>query len=138
MEQGQAGVQNSLAALGMKNSGAGLKAITKYSQGLANQEYGNYLDRLSAASTGGQHQANALTEMGQTYANNAGMLVQDKAAAMASGYAGQSNAWSNALSGMSNTAGWGLGMASNNFGAGFWPKQRNANGNAVMRLGYNL
>lgn len=142
LDQGREGVQNSLAALGMKSSGAGLKAITKYSQGLADQTYSNYLDRLSAASVGGQHQANALTQMGQNYANNASALTQDKAAATASGYAGSANAWGNALSGMSNTAGWALGIGSDNFGKGFWPKQPyvnpNASGNAVMRPGMNL
>lgn len=135
LQQGKEGVQNSLAALGMKSSGAGLKAVERYGQDYANNQYGNYLDRLSAASVGGQSQANALSEMGQNYANSASVLNTDKGTAMASGYVGQANAWSNALTGISKQAGYGLGMGSNNFGVGWDMFKPNAGGNAVANLG---
>lgn len=119
MQQGQEGVQNSLAALGMKNSGAGLKAITRYSQGLADQTYNNYLDRLSAASTGGQAQVSQNNALGQNAVAQMGQTLQDKGAATASGYVGSANAWGNALTNLSKNAGWALGMGSNNFGNGW-------------------
>lgn len=119
LDQGTQGVQNSLAALGMKNSGAGLKAITKYSQGVADQTYNNYLDRLSAASTGGQATVANQNALGQNAVAQMGQTIQDKGAATASGYVGGANAWGNALTNMSRNAGWALGMGSNNFGNGW-------------------
>lgn len=138
MDQGREGVQNSLAALGMKNSGAGLKAITKYSQGVADQGFNNYLDRLSGVSTGGQAQVSQNNALGQNAVAQMGQTIQDKGAATASGYVGGANAWSNALSNVSKQAGFGLGMASGNFGQGWGYVNPNAGGNAVMKLGYNL
>lgn len=119
VEEGEKGAVNNLAALGMKNSGAALKALTRFRTGLADQTYNNYLDRLSAASTGGQAQVSQNNVLGAQYANTAGQTMQDKGAATASGYVGGANAWSNALSNMSNQAGWALGMGSNNYGNGF-------------------
>ena len=119
LKQGTDSVKNNLAALGMKNSGRGMKAIADYTTGLADQTYGRYLDRLSAASVGGQSQAANTAALGQNFANSASNLMQDSATATASGYVGGANAWSNALGNLSNNAGWALGMASNNFGKGF-------------------
>jgi hypothetical protein len=149
VEEGEKGVMNNLAALGMRGSGAGLKALTRFRQGLADQTYNTYLDRLSGVSTGGQHTTQAVNASGQTYANNAGALGMDAAEARASGYAGSTNAWTNALSGLTNNTGFALGMLSNNFGAGFpWQKggsqnalgyvNPNALGNKPVYLGMNL
>lgn len=138
LQQGKEGTQNSLAALGMKNSGAGLKAIERYGQDYANQNYGNYLDRLSAASTGGQATVANQNALGQNAVSQMGQTIQDKGAATASGYVGGANAWGNALSNVSKQAGFGLGMASGNFGQGWGYVNPNAGGNAVMKLGYNL
>ena len=119
VEEGEKGAINNLAALSMKNSGAALKALTRFRVGLADQTRNNYLDRLSAASTGGQAQVSQNAQLGANFANNASQTIQDGAAARASGYVGGANAWSNALSNFSNQAGWALGMGSNNFGQGF-------------------
>jgi hypothetical protein len=53
-KEGEKGVVRNLKALGMSNSGAALKALTKFNSGLANSTYQQYLDRLSGVSTGGQ------------------------------------------------------------------------------------
>ncbi len=119
VQEGEKGAINNLAALGMKNSGAALKALTRFRTGLADQTYNNYLDRLSGVSTGGQTQVGQNNALGANFANTASQTLQDKGAATASGYVGGANAWSNALSNLSNNAGWALGMGSNNFGKGF-------------------
>lgn len=119
VSEGEKGVTNNLAALGMKNSGAGLKALTRFRMGLADQTYNNYLDRLSGASVGGQTQVNANNQAGANYANTAGNTMQDSAAATASGYVGSANAWSNTLGNLSNQAGFALGGLSNNYGQGY-------------------
>lgn len=117
--EGEKGALNNMAALGMKNSGAALKALTRFRTGLADQTYNNYLDRLSAASQGGQAQVSQNNALGANYAATAGQTMQDKGAATASGYVGGANAWSGALSNISNQAGWALGMGSNNYGNGY-------------------
>lgn len=119
VDEGEKGAVNNLAALGMKNSGAALKALTRFRTGLADQTYNGYLDRLSASSTGGQAQVANNNAMSANYANTASSTIQDQAAATASGYVGGANAWSNALSGLAKQGGWALGMGSNNYGNGF-------------------
>lgn len=147
IEQGEKGVTNNLAALGMKNSGAALKALTRFRTGLADQTYGDYLNRVAGVAGQGQAVTQNVNSLGQTYANNAGSLGMDAAEARASGYVGQTNAWTNALSGVSNAGGWSLGMLSNNFGQGFpWQTKPNAlgytnpnaAGNKPVYLGMNL
>ncbi|WP_375450614.1 hypothetical protein [uncultured Devosia sp.] len=144
--EGEKGVTHNMAALGMKNSGASLKALTRFRQGLADQTYGDYMNRVAGVAGQGQAVTQNVNDMGQTYANNAGSLGTDKAAATASGYVGGANAWTGALGNISNTGGFALGMMSNNFGAGFpWQspnalgyRNPNAAGNRPLTLGYNL
>jgi len=119
VSEGEKGVTNNLAALGMKNSGAALKALTRFRTNLADQTYNTYLDRLSAASTGGQSQVNTNNQLGQNAVNTMTNTLADKGAATASGYVGGANAWSGALSNIANQAGFALGMGSNNFGRGY-------------------
>lgn len=123
VKQGERGVTNNLAALGMKNSGAALKALTNYRMGMADQQYGTYLDRLSGASVGGQTTAGNQASLGANAANSMGSSIMDGGAARASGYIGGANAWQGALTGVANNASGALGwMAGNN--------------NSPMRLGY--
>ncbi|GEC33560.1 hypothetical protein N181_25275 [Sinorhizobium fredii USDA 205] len=63
MDQGTQAALRGASAAGMLNSGNTLTALTQYGQGLANQEYGSWLDRLQGLSsqglsaTGGQASA---------------------------------------------------------------------------------
>lgn len=127
VEEGEKGVINNLAALGMKNSGAALKALTRFRTGLANQEHGNYLNRIAGAAGMGQSQVNTINSLGQNMAGNVqsgltgignanmagaanlGRTFQESGQARATGYlnAGQAsaagtmgaaNAWQNSLS----------------------------------------
>lgn len=115
VDEGEQGVVNNLAALGLKGSGAGMKALTRFRTGLADQTYQNYLTRLGNLATGGQQQVAADSAMGQNYAVNAGNTIQGAGAARASGYVGAANAWTNALSNMSNMAGGLLGKYDENW-----------------------
>jgi len=47
MNEGMRGVNNNMSAQGMSLSGATMKALQKYGQGMASQEYGNAYDRFS-------------------------------------------------------------------------------------------
>ncbi len=112
VSEGEKGVTNNLAALGMKNSGAALKALTRFRQGLADTTRENYLTRLSNAATGGQQQVATTTNALQNSAINQGQTIQDAAAARASGYVGGANSWINALTNISNTGSNALGWLS--------------------------
>jgi hypothetical protein len=109
VSEGEKGVTNNLAALGMKNSGAALKALTRFRTGIANQNYDNYLGRLSGQAGVGQNQVNTTNANALNSASTIGGLMQDAGAARASGYAGSANAWSGALSNLAGTAGSWLG-----------------------------
>lgn len=105
VDEAEKGAINHLSALGMKNSGAALKALTKLRSGLANQEYGTYLNRLSAMAGGGQTQVNQNNTLASNSALTQGQLMQDAGAARASGYVGGANAWTGALNNIGNTLG---------------------------------
>lgn len=53
MDQGTQAALRGASAGGMLNSGNTLTALTQFGQGLANQEYGSWLDRLSGMSSQG-------------------------------------------------------------------------------------
>lgn len=74
VEEGEKGVVNNLAALGMKNSGAALKALTRFRQGLADQTYQTYLDRVGGVAQDGQNQVNATNNFAAGVAGGMGAL----------------------------------------------------------------
>lgn len=89
---------------GVKN-GATAKALTRFGQGTANQEYGGWLNKLGVLAGVGQTATAQQAQGAQAYANNTGNLMQDAAAARASGYVGSANAWSGAANGLGRLAG---------------------------------
>lgn len=90
--EGQRALEGSAAAGGNLRSGATMKALTNYGQGMANQEYGNWLSRLgslagmgqaaagnqaAAGANFGQMSSNALSGLGN--AQSAGAIAQGNA-----------------------------------------------------------
>lgn len=116
VKEGEKGVVNNLAALRMKGSGAALKALTRFRQGLADTTYQNYLTRLSNAATGGQQAQQQVAQMGENNVIRLGQSAQDSAAARASGYTGVANALTNTLGNVAKTGSNALGWLSGNKG----------------------
>lgn len=117
VDQGERGVVNNLGALGLRGSGAALKALTKFRTGLADQTYQTYLDRLSGVSTGGQVTGAQNSANSQNAANSIagslggiGQSMANAGSATASGYVGGANAWSGALGNFANNIGSYLGQ----------------------------
>jgi hypothetical protein len=52
--EGEKSVVNNLARLGMKASGAAMKELDRYGQGIADQEHDEFMDRLGGLASGGQ------------------------------------------------------------------------------------
>jgi len=76
LDQGTQAALRGASSAGMLNSGNTLTALTDYGQGMANQEYGSWLDRLSGASSQGLSaaggQGSALGGLSSLYQNTAG------------------------------------------------------------------
>lgn len=75
-DQGQKALTNSLAAKGLLNSGAAVKAMERYGQGLATTNYQQYLDNLARGAGLGANAAsqNASNTLGTTNAIAQSML----------------------------------------------------------------
>ncbi|MFM0501875.1 hypothetical protein [Paraburkholderia caffeinilytica] len=121
LQQGEQAVNNSAAARGGLLSGATLKDLMAYGQGLASTTYqqdytnalntyrtnynaaSNNVNRLSGLTTLGQNAATNVGNQGLQTAANAGQLTTSAANASAAGTVASSNAASGALSSLGNT-----------------------------------
>ena len=107
-EEGMRGVEGGAAARGGLLSGAALKAIQKYGQGLASQEYGNAYNRFTGDQTNQYNRLAGIVNTGQgatnQVSNAAGQYAQNTASnnaalgnAQAAGSIAQGNAWSQGI-----------------------------------------
>lgn len=81
LQQGQQALQRQAAARGMSGSGAASRELARYGQGMADQEYGNYQNRLQGLASMG-------AGMGQTAAQQS-IGAGQNLANLGAGYAGQ-------------------------------------------------
>lgn len=110
LSEGLKALDRQAAARGGLISGAALKASQRYGQDYASNEYQNAYNRAlsqyntTAALAGvGQTATNQMVNAGQAMASNVGEAGAAAAQARASGYIGQSNALTGALSGVANS-----------------------------------
>ena len=90
--EGMRGLENSAAARGGLLSGNAMRGITEFGQGLASNNLGNYLTRISGISNQGLTAANALAGNGATMGSQIGGSFGNLGKAEASGYVGSANA----------------------------------------------
>jgi len=111
--EGQNAVQTSAAARGGLNSGATLRALTRYGQDYGTGEFDNYLNRLSTLFGGAQQATNNIGNAAGNFANNAGNNINNAGNARANMYVNQSNAQTGALSSIANVGAdwWGRSRA---------------------------
>lgn len=132
MQQGVNALDRSAAARGGLYSGAQGKALTEYGQGLANQEWYNYLTNLSGLAGAGQAAGNNLSQIASNqYGSTANALLGTAAnksnlrtgnvanvmdantnlgLAQASGIINASNAWGNGLTNLTSLIGYAGGQ----------------------------
>lgn len=114
MDEGNKAVEAGAAARNGLLSGAAMKAMQKYSQGFASNEYGNaynrftgdqqnMYNRLAQMAGTGQQQINDTAQMNQAGLNNASGYRMDAANAKASGIMGASNARQSGYQAIGNT-----------------------------------
>lgn len=99
VDEGQNALAKMMAARGMRLGGAAGKEAMRFGTGLANQEYGNYINRLGMMAGMGQAANTQQIQAGQNYANNYGINAMAAGQARASGYQGVNAA---AQSGINN------------------------------------
>lgn len=95
MDEGIRGLDRSAASRGMLRSGAQLRALTRYGQGVASDEFGNYYNRLSNIAGLGQTAVNNQATLGQNFAANQTNALGNMANARASGYLSQGQMYGN-------------------------------------------
>jgi hypothetical protein len=108
LTQGMNALNAQNAATGGSQSGAAMKAATRYSQDYAGTKYqdafnrfrsnrGDIYSMLSGQGNVGLSAANNTSAAGRDYASGGGAAIGNIGAANASGYMGSSNAYSNAI-----------------------------------------
>lgn len=132
LQQGVNALDRSAAARGNLYSGAQGRALTEYGQGVANQEFGNYLNRLAGVAGAGQGAAGTLSSLAGatqgaiadttlgTAANRANLRLgglnaitganSDVGAAQAGGIINSANSWNQGLTNLSQLIGYGAGQ----------------------------
>lgn len=97
LAEGQKQVDNSAAARGSTLSGGALKALQKYGQGMASQEFQNSYNRLSGMSTQGQNAAAGQGSASMQFGAQQGANTRAAGDAYAAGSLGEGAAWQGAL-----------------------------------------
>ena len=92
LDEGFKAMDRSAASRGRLYSGGYGQDLTKYGQGLATQNYGNYYNRLAGTAGVGQTTASNLGQLGQNMANSIGNQYNQIGAARASAYQGYNQA----------------------------------------------
>jgi len=85
-DEGQRAIQGSAAARGGLLSGGALRALQRTGQGMADQQYGSYLDRFGYLANMGQNSAAQTGQFGAQSAGRQGAYALDAGAARAGGY----------------------------------------------------
>jgi hypothetical protein len=97
--EGEKGINRSAAAGSGQLSGATLKALSRFNQDYASNEFNNSFNRLAALAGVGQNATNQVGAAGSAMANNVANLQTQMGNARAAGYVGQANAWNRGIGG---------------------------------------
>lgn len=110
MSEGMKALERSAAARGGLMSGATGKALQRYGQDLASQEFGAAYNRLAGLADVGPRAAGVMSNLGQTYAQQAGQNLMAGGQAAAQGMLGAGAARGSAYIGGANALTGGLGQ----------------------------
>lgn len=91
LKTGENAVQTSAAAGGNLFSGKTLKDLSTFGQGMADQQFGNWYDRVGGISGAGQGAAGAAVNLGQNTGNNLSQLALGAGQNTASAYGSAAN-----------------------------------------------
>lgn len=109
LHEGNNALNTAFAAKGMLQSGAALKALDRYNQDYASNEFEKYLGYLSGQQGIGLSGANALAGVGSNFVNTAANVNANAADARSNAALASGASWNNALSGVARAAGQYIG-----------------------------
>jgi hypothetical protein len=109
LDEGARAINAQMAARGMTGSTARGRALTRYSQGLAAQEYNNYLNRLAGLAGVGQTAATNIGAAGMGAAQTGGNALMQAGGAQGAGTVGAFNALNRGLENYALMAAMGKG-----------------------------
>lgn len=115
MDEGMRGVEGGAAARGGLLSGAALKAIQKYGQGLASQEYGSAYNRFTADQTNQYNRLAGLVNTGQGATNQLTNAAGAFGQSQANNIIGAGNAQAAGQMGAANSIVGGINQGFNNY-----------------------
>lgn len=126
LAEGEKGLNRAAGARGMYDSGATLKALTRYNQDYATGEFGNaynrynadrtnIFNRLAAISGTGQTAAGNIGAAGQNYAGNASANINNSVNASNNALMGGANARASGYIGGANALSGAIGQGYNNY-----------------------
>lgn len=105
LEQGKRSADQSLSRQGLTNSGAALKELTRFGQGMASQQLGNYKNQLASLAGIGQNATNTGVQVGQNFGNNMANNSMALGDARATSYQQQGKALGDTLGTLGNIGG---------------------------------
>lgn len=118
LDQGMQGIQRQMAAAGLTGSGAALKAANNYAQNYANNQFGDYYNRLAGLAGIGQQATNQTGAYGANYASQAGNNLVDMGDARAGQYIAQGNSRATQFNNLMQLGMGAMGMMGGMGGAG--------------------
>lgn len=104
-DEGAKAAKRKLASGGRYFSGAADKALTRYGQNVASQEFEADFDRFGALAGQGQDNADTVVQVGSNFADDAATNARDSGNARASAYSQSGNAWGDFWAGAGGYAG---------------------------------
>jgi len=110
VSEGNRAIDASASARGGLFSGATRKEQMRFNQGIAAQEYNNYVNRLAALAGVGQSATGSVAAAGQANAANQGNALMNAGAARASGYRAIGQGIQTGIQGIGQIAGFGRGQ----------------------------
>lgn len=102
LAEGEKALDRKIGSMGLRNSGAALKAGTRYNQDYASGEFGNIYNRLAGVSGTGQQTGTNLGQFGAQSAGRIGDMTVGAGNARGAAAIGSANAWSNATNTIGN------------------------------------
>ena len=108
--EGLKAVERSAASRGLLKSGTALKAIDRFAEGLASDEYNDYASRLQAIATGGQAATGSTAAAGDNASARIAAAYGSAGDARASSYINTGNAINQGIQNIASAYLWQQGM----------------------------
>lgn len=105
VDQGLKAVDNGAASIGLLRSGATIRAEQTLGSNLANQDYGNYVNRLMGVANMGLQGASLDNQSTNTFSGLLNGLTQDQTKTIASAAGQNASIYSGTINGIGNAAG---------------------------------